>query len=87
MKRSAALVALVPPALVTITSTVPVPAGEVTTIWLPVLLVIDAAAEPNVTVEPVKFDPLIVTDVPPAAGPEDGLIEVTVGGGGAPPML
>ena len=48
---------------------------------------IDAGAEPNLTVEPVKFDPLIVTDVPPAAGPEDGLIDVIVGGGGVPPML
>jgi hypothetical protein len=87
VKRSAAPVALVPPAVVTVTSTVPLPGGDVTTIWLPVLLVIDAGAEPNVTVEPVKFEPLIVTDVPPAAGPEDGLIEVIVGGGGLPPTL
>ena len=55
MKRSAALVALVPPAVVTVTSTVPVPGGEVTTICVPVLLVIDAGAEPNLTVEPVRF--------------------------------
>ena len=29
---------------------------------------------------------MIVTDVPPAAGPEDGLIEMIVGGGGGPPI-
>jgi hypothetical protein len=87
VKRSAALVTLVPPALVTITSTVPVPGGEVTTIWVPMLLLIVAGPDPNLTVAPVKFVPLIVTDVPPAAGPEDGLIDVTVGGGGLPPML
>ena len=51
------------------------------------LLVIVAGLDPNLTVAPVKFAPLIVTDVPPAAGPEDGLIEVTVGGGRLPPML
>ena len=54
---------------------------------VPVLPVMVAGAEPNMTVEPVKFAPLIVTIVPPPAGPEVGLIEVTVGGGGFPPML
>lgn len=31
-------------------------------------------------VAPVKLVPVIVTEVPPAAGPEDGLTWVTVGG-------
>ena len=39
-----------------------------------------AVAAPNVTaVTPVKLVPVIVTDVPPAAGPAVGEIEVTVG--------
>ena len=40
-----------------------------------------AAVPPIVTpVAPVKLVPVIVTDCPPAAGPLDGLIDVTVGG-------
>jgi hypothetical protein len=31
---------------------------------------------------PVKFVPVIVTDVPPALEPDDGLTPVTVGAGG-----
>ena len=65
---------------VTITSTVPDPGGDITVSWVPVLLVMLARADPNSTVEPVKFAPLIVTVVPPAAGPDVGLIEVIVGG-------
>ena len=39
-----------------------------------------AAVPPNGTaVTPVKLVPVIVTDVPPAAGPAVGEIEVTVG--------
>ena len=80
---SAALGVLVPPEFVTITSTVPEPGGDMTVSCVPVLPVTVVGAEPNMTVAPVKFAPLIVTGVPPAAGPDDGLIEVTVGGGGA----
>jgi hypothetical protein len=41
-----------------------------------------AAVPPNVTVAPaVKPVPVIVALVPPAAGPEVGAIELTVGGG------
>ena len=54
---------------------------------VPVLPVMLAGAEPNATVEPVKFAPLMVTVVPPPDGPDEGLIDVTVGGGGFPPML
>ena len=39
-----------------------------------------AAVAPNVTaVAPVKLVPVIVTVVPPAAGPDVGEIDVTVG--------
>ena len=39
-----------------------------------------AAAPPSDTVAPVtKFEPVIVTGVPPAVGPESGAIAVTVG--------
>jgi hypothetical protein len=39
-----------------------------------------AAAPPNVTVVPAaKFVPEIVTDVPPAVGPDGGLTRLTVG--------
>src|SRR5205807_106447 len=47
-----------------------------------------AAFGPNATVAPlVKLVPVIVTLVPPAAGPDVGLTLLTVGAGGAPPML
>jgi hypothetical protein len=50
-------------------------------------LKLDAATVPKRTcVAPLKFVPLIVTDVPPAVGPEVGDSELTVGagtGGGA----
>ena len=72
-----------PPAVVTRTSTVPVPAGDVAVIWVAELTVKAAAGvAPKLTaVAPVKFVPVIVTDVPPVAGPEVGEIDVTVGDG------
>jgi hypothetical protein len=76
-------VALVPPAVLTLTSTAPDPAGDtaVTDVgeftFTPV-----AAAVPNLTVVALlKFVPLIVTVLPPAVGPVFGLTPVTVGGG------
>ena len=59
--------ALVPPAVVTVTSTVPVPADEVAVIWVALLtLKKPAALPPNLTaVAPVKLVPVIVTLVPP----------------------
>src|SRR5437660_8778259 len=56
VKRSASLVALVPPAVVTVTSTVPVPAGETAVIEVPEFTVTFAAlVEPNLTtLSPVK---------------------------------
>jgi hypothetical protein len=78
---SAELVALVPPAVVTVTSTVPVPGGEMAVIDVALLTPNDAAAVlPNLTaVAPVKFAPVIVTLVLPAGGPLFGEIEVTDG--------
>ena len=83
MNWSAADVADVPPGVVTLMSTAPVPAGEVAVIEVAEMnekLV--AAVTPNVTaVTPVKFVPVIVTVVPPAVGPAVGEIEVIVGAG------
>ncbi|MNL03659.1 hypothetical protein D3C87_1242010 [compost metagenome] len=83
MNWLAAEVALVPPAAVTRTSTVPVPAGGVALIWVVLSNVkLAAAAPPKVTfVAPEKFVPPMVTLVPPADGPLFGEIDVTVGAG------
>jgi hypothetical protein len=78
---SADVFAEVPPGVVTVTSSVPVPAGDFTVIWLSFTttrLVADVLS--NFTdVAPVKPDPVIVTEVPPAAGPVAGEMAVTVG--------
>ena len=73
---------LLPPGVVTVTSTTP-------TAWAGVVAVIEvalvtltavAAAPPKLTaVAPVRLLPVIVTEVPPALGPLAGLTEVTVG--------
>ena len=62
----------VPEGVVTVMSTAPAPAGLVAVMEMPLLTVnVVAAVLPNFTaVAPVKFVPLIVTDVPPAAGPD-----------------
>ncbi len=84
---SAGLVALeVPPAAVTVTSTVAADsAGEVTVIEVVELTTTPVPATvPNFTpVTPVKPVPVIVTVVPPAVDPVLGLTPVTVGAGGA----
>ena len=69
--------------MVTLMSTVPVPAGDVAVIWVAELtLKVVAAVAPKVTaVAPVKLVPVIVTVVPPAPGPDVGEIDVTVGAG------
>ena len=55
-----------------------VPAGDVAVICVSELTVRVAAVAPKLTaVAPVKLDPLIMTLVPPAAGPLAGLMEVT----------
>ena len=71
-----------PPGLVTVTSTVPADsAGLVAVICVAELTVkLLAAMVPKSTaVAPVKPVPVIVTDVPPAAGPAAGLTPVTAG--------
>lgn len=72
-----------PPGLDTVTSTTPLPAGATAVIDLALLMAKDAAlVAPNFTaVAPVKSMPVIVTAVPPAAGPLFGEIEITEGAG------
>jgi hypothetical protein len=72
----------VPPAVVTLISTVPVPAGEVAVICVAELTVKPVAdVPPNTTaVAPDKLVPVMITVVPPVCGPAVGEIEVTVGG-------
>jgi hypothetical protein len=75
-------VALVPPTLVTVMSTVPAAcAGEVAVMEVALLTVnVVAAVAPKLTaVAPVKPVPVIVTEVPPVSGPFVGLTFVTVG--------
>jgi hypothetical protein len=72
---------LVPPGVLTVTSTVPVPAGAVAVIEVgePTLKLV-AAVEPNFTaVASWSSVPVIVTVVPPAVGPLAGSSFVTVG--------
>ena len=78
---SAALVALVPPTVVTLTSTVPAPAGETALIDVALFTVNEVAGvAPNVTaIAPFRFVPVIATAVPPALGPPVGDTLVTVG--------
>jgi hypothetical protein len=77
------LALLVPAVVVTSTLAVPAePAGVTAVIEVAETMVtLVAAAPPIVTaVAPVKPVPVMVTDVPPAVGPEFGEIAVTVGG-------
>ena len=78
--------ALVPPAVVTVTSTVPaLPAGAVAVICVALLTVKPLAlVAPNFTaVAPVNPVPVMVTVVPPPVGPDAGDTLVMVGGGWA----
>lgn len=81
---SAALVVDVPPVLVTVTWTVPMPAGERAVIWVELLTVtFSAEVLPNFTaVAPEKLVPVKITLVPPVVGPAMGEINATVGGDG-----
>ena len=71
----------VPPTVVTLTVTEPVPAGDVAVICVAELTVkLVAAVAPNFTaVAPVKLVPVITTLVPPTIGPDVGARPVTVG--------
>jgi hypothetical protein len=80
VNRSAELVPLVPPAVVTVTSTVPVPVGTVALIVAELSTTKLAVVAPNFTAEaPVKFVPETVTRLP--TGPDVAVTDVTVGGG------
>ena len=80
MNSSALDVTEVPPAVVTVTSTVPVPDGEVTVIDVAESAVTVPVVVPNLTaVAFARLVPVTVTLVPPAPGPEVGLTPVTVG--------
>ena len=74
-------VAEVPPGVVTVTSTVPDPAGEVavTEVALLTTTPVAASAPKWTALAPVRLVPVMVTEVPPAAGPDVGLTAVTVG--------
>jgi hypothetical protein len=74
-------VAEVPPAVVTVRSTVPVPDGETAVIEVAELTTkLAAAVPPNLTADvPDRFVPVIATCVPPPVGPALGLTAVTVG--------
>ena len=84
MYLSLALVALVPPGVVTVMSTLPsVPGGAVAAIVVELSTVKVAAAVPKFTaVAPAKPVPVIITFVAPVLCPELGLSPVTVGAGG-----
>ena len=70
-------------ALVTVTLTVPVPAGLVAAIWVSETMANDAAVEPKLTaVAPVKPVSVMITVVPPTVGPELGLMLEIVGAAG-----
>jgi hypothetical protein len=90
VKRSTVLVALVPLAVATVTSTTPAePAGATAVTWVALFTVNDVAAtDPNRTdVAPVRLLPVIVTLVPPAVGPVVGLMADTTGAGGGDPKV
>ena len=75
------LVALVPPGVVTVTSTLPLPDGETAVIEVSELTVkLVASTEPNLTeMAPVNSTPVMVTVVPPPTGPVMGDTLVTAG--------
>ena len=73
---------VVPPGVVTVTSTVPLPAGETAAIEVSeITSKLVAGVEPNEDrARVLRFVPVIVTVVPPPSGPSDGLTLATVGG-------
>ena len=72
----------VPPGVVTRTLAVPAPPAGVVAVMVVAFTTVTAVAAvpPIVTaVAPVKPVPVRVTDCPPASGPDDGLMDATVG--------
>ena len=88
MNLSAATTGLVPAGVVTVTSTAPAaPAGAVAEIDVAEPTVKLALVVPNFTpVAPVRLAPVMVTGVPPAAGPPAGATPETDGGVVEPPQ-
>ncbi len=72
-----------PPRVITVTSTVPAPTGEVTVMEPAVSAVIvpGLAVPKSTAVAFARLFPVTVTLVPPVPGPEVGLTTVTVGAG------
>ncbi len=70
-----------PPGVVTVTSTTPVPAGlsAVILVLLTTVRLVAAMVPKSTTEAPVNPVPVMVTRVPPPAGPEVGLNAVTAG--------
>ena len=81
LNRSALDTALVPPAMVTLTLTVPLPVGLLAVILVGLTTTMRVAAlAPNRTLAPrTKSAPMMVTTVPPRRGPSRGETEVTRG--------
>ncbi len=82
MNWSAAVVALVPPTVVTVTSNVPAePGGAVAVIWVGLLIVkLVAAVTPKLTALAARrLLPVMTTEVPPLVGPLAGLSAVPPG--------
>ncbi len=80
MNSSAPDRVLAPTGVVTVTSTVPEPEGEVTAIEVDEMAVMVPAVEPKSTaLVPVKPVPVMVTEVPPAGTPATGLSVLIVG--------
>ena len=72
----------VPPGVVTSTLADPaLPTGVVAVMVVAFTTVTAVAAVPPIvtTVAPVKPEPVMVNDCPPASAPDDGLMDVTVG--------
>ena len=70
-----------PPDVTTVMSTVPAPVGATAVIWVAELtLKLVAFLVPNLTaVAPVRYVPVMVTEVPPEVGPLAVEIPATVG--------
>ncbi len=81
MKKSSELTPDVPLVVVTVTFTVPEPAGLCTVIWLAetTTTLVPAVDPKSTAVAPVKLVPVRVTEVPPVEGPLVGVTAVTVG--------
>ena len=71
----------VPPTVVTLTVTAPLPAGATAVIWVAELTTYAVAAVPPklTAVAPVKLVPVMTTLVPPPVGPDVGASPVIVG--------